>query len=133
MALREELDKTIRDTQAKIEELEESIESLQRELAKTRQIKGDAVRLFEATSGAQHALRDSGADHKRERPRADLVLAAMETANCPVTLDELVNAMPDGPERGAVSAVVHRAIKKGEVRRVKRGVYELTGRLAVAS
>jgi hypothetical protein len=40
--------------------------------------------------------------------------------------------MPDEPERGAVSAVVHRAIARGEVRRLSRGVYELVDNFARA-
>lgn len=132
MALSEELDKAIRESQAKITALEERIESLHRELATTRQIKSDALRLYQLTEGSPHALHDAP-ELKRERPRADQVLAVMDAAEGPITLEELVSAMPDEPERGAVSAVVHRAIKKGEVRRIKRGVYELTRRFAAAS
>jgi hypothetical protein len=133
MALSDELDTTIRDSHSSISSLEEKIEALQRDLARARLVKSDALRLYQSTTGSQHPLHEAEADSKRERPRADQVIAAMEAAAGPVTLKDLVSAMPDEPDRGAVSAVVHRAIKRGEVRRIKRGVYELTGRLAVAS
>ena len=133
MALSDELDTTIRDSHSRISSLEKEIEALQRELAKVRLVKSDALRLYHSATGSRHPLHEAEAESKRERPRADQVITAMEAAQGPITLKELVSAMPDEPDRGAVSAVVHRAIKKGEVRRIKRGVYELTGRLAVAS
>jgi hypothetical protein len=125
MALADELDRTIRAAQERVEDLEVQLEALRRDLARQRQIRADALRLYTSSTGRQHPLGESSHEDARDRPRAEQVLAALEAADGPVTLSDLVAAMPDGPERGAVSAVVHRAIAKGDVRRLKRGVYEL--------
>lgn len=133
MPLTEELDRTIRSAHQRVEDIEVELETLRRELARERQIRADALRLYLSATGTEHPLEGSHVEEPRQRPRAEQVLAVMETLSRPVTLAELVEAMPDKPERGAISAVVHRAIQKGEVRRLQRGVYELNGRLAQAS
>lgn len=133
MALAEELDITIRKAEEEAAELEAQVDALRREIARRRQIQAQALRLYCTTTGSPHPLEVSEKTERRERPRAEQVLAAMDAFGGPVTLSELVSAMPDGARRGAVSAVVHRAIEKGEVRRLERGVYELVGRYARAS
>jgi len=133
MALVEELDTTIRAVREETRELEAQLDALRLEIARQRNLLSDALRLYRSTTGSRHPFESSECDEIRERPRAEQVLAAMEAAGGPVTLSELVGAMPDKPERGAISAVVHRAIQKGEVRRLRRGVYELAGRYARAS
>ncbi len=131
MSLVDELDGAIRSTQREVEALEEQLASLKRELARLRQLQGDALRLYRSATGSGHPL-DRNVEPARDRPRAEQVLAALGAAEGPVTLAELVAAMPDEPERGAVSAVVHRAIARGEVRRLSRGVYELVDSFARA-
>lgn len=133
MALVEELDTAIRAALEETRTLESQLEVLRLEIARQRHLLSDALRLYRSTTGAPHPLEESGSDEVRERPRAEQVLAVMKAAGGPVTLSDLVSAMPDKPGRGAISAVVHRAIQKGEVRRLRRGVYELAGRYARAS
>lgn len=133
MALNEELDATIRMTRHEIEVLESQLEALKRSIAHKRQVEADALRLYRSATGADHPLDSNPANARRDRPREEQVIAAMEAAGRPVTLSELLDAMPDQPERGAISAVVHRAVKRGDVRRLERGVYELVGRFAQAS
>ncbi|MEX1134884.1 MAG: hypothetical protein WED83_08590 [Acidimicrobiia bacterium] len=116
-----------------VEDLESKVEDLKRKIAMRRQVEADALRLYRSTTGSAHPFENGKSESARERPREEQVLAAMEAAGRPVTLSELLDAMPDRPERGAISAVVHRAIKRGEVRRLERGVYELIGRFAQAS
>lgn len=133
MALVHELDQTIRSLDGEVRALELKAEELRRDIARQRQMMSDAFRLYRSATGCPHPLERTGREETRERPRAEQVLAVMEAAGGPVTLSELVAAMPDGPERGAISAAVHRAIQRGEVRRLRRGVYELTERYAQAS
>lgn len=133
MALENELDVTIRSAYEDIRALEHQVEDLRRKIARHRQVMSDAFRLYQSTTGSSHPLDGSQREESRERPRAEQVLAVMEAAGRPVTLSELVSAMPDKPERGAISAVVHRAIQKGEMRRLRRGVYELVEEYAQAS
>ena len=133
MALVDELDQTIRTTHDEIEDLEAQLEELKRTIAVKRQMEADARRLYRSATGVAHPLEARASNIPRDRPREEQVIAAMEAAGRPVSLTELMDAMPDQPERGAISAVVHRAIKRGDVRRLERGVYELTGRFAQAS
>lgn len=133
MALAEELDQTIRKVHNETQALEARIEDLRREIAQNRQIEGDALRLYRSTTGSPHPLEERRPSESRDRPRAEQVMAVMKAAGRPVTLTELVDAMPDNPERGAISAVVHRAVRRGEVRRLSRGVYELVEALRKAS
>lgn len=125
MALGDELNSAILATSSEVETLEQEIDDMRRTLAQKKQILRDALRLYESMTGSAHELATAEAESARERPRAGQVLAVLEAASAPVSLTELVKAMPDQPDRGAISAVVHRAIKKGEVRRLKRGLYEL--------
>lgn len=133
MALVDELDRTIKTTHDEIGDLEAQLEELKRTIAVRRQMVADALRLYRSATGVAHPLEAPARSPRRDRPREDQVIAVMEAAGRPVSLTELMDAMPDQPERGAVTAVVHRAIKRGEVRRLERGVYELTGRFAQAS
>ena len=133
MALIDELDATIHTANEEVDHLEREMESLRREIARRRHVLLDALRLYHSLTGVAHSLDSSVSSDQRERPRADQVLAVMEAAGRPVTLSELIEAMPDAPDRGAISAVVHRAIRKGEVRRLERGVYELSRAFAEAS
>lgn len=133
MALVDELDVTIRTADKDVGSLEQQVEHLRRQIALRRQVMFDALRLYRSATGSPHPLEGFQETDNRERPRAEQVLAVMEAAGRAVTLAELVSAMPDKPERGAISAVVHRAIQRGEVRRLRRGVYELAGRYARAS
>ena len=132
MSLVDELESAIRAVHDEIENLESELEALRRTIAFKRQVRADALRLYLSTTGSAHPLEGSTGSAPRERPREEQVLATMEAAGRPITLTELIDAMPDGPDRGAISAVVHRAIKRGEVRRLSRGVYELNGRFAGA-
>ena len=108
------------------------------EIDRLRQRLGDvlddlegAFSLFESLTGSSHPERSAagfvGRSGSRLRPRLDQVLTFLKQNRSPVTLDAVVDAMPDAPERGAVSAALHRAIKQGAVRRVRRGIYELVG------
>lgn len=135
MALVDELDAAMQSAREDLDRLERELEALRREIACRRHVLVDALRLYRSYTGVAHPLESSVSDStdERERPRADQVLAVMEAAGGPVTLTELVEAMPDSPDRGAISAVVHRAIGKGEVRRLRRGVYELARSYAEAS
>ena len=133
MALAEELDITIRATDQEIADLDRAMQGLKRELAAKRQIKADASRLFRSVTGEPHPLEELTSPETRERPREEQVMSVLASANGPVTLSELIEAMPDRPEKGAISAVVHRAVTRGDVRRLGRGVYELAGRYARAS
>lgn len=133
MALVDELEATIRSATEDVDRLERQVEDLRREIARRRHVLIDALRLYRSYTGVAHSLESSDNTDERERPRADQVLAVMEAAGGPVTLSELIEAMPDAPDRGAISAVVHRAIRKGEVRRLRRGVYELARLYAEAS
>ncbi len=133
MALVEELDRTITATHDEIGDLEGQLEALKQAIAAKRQVEADALRLYRSATGMAHPLEVSAASTRRDRPREEQVIAVMEAAGRPVSLAELMDAMPDQPERGAISAVVHRAIRRGEVRRLERGIYELIGRFAQAS
>jgi hypothetical protein len=133
MALVDELDRTIRSTHNEIEDLEAQLEELKRAIAVKRQMGADALRLYRSATGVAHPLEGPTTRTRRDRPREEQVMAVLEAAGRPVSLTELMDAMPDHPERGAISAVVHRAVKRGEVRRLERGVYEVTGRFAQAS
>ena len=133
MALVDELDRTIKTTHDEIEDLEAQLEELKRTIAMKRQMEADALRLYRSATGFAHPLEAPVGSTRRERPREEQVIAVMEAAGRPVSLTELMDAMPDEPERGAISAAVHRAIKRGDVRRLERGVYELTRRFAQAS
>lgn len=133
MALADELEITIRATNEEIAKLERALQDLKRELAAKRQIKADASRLFRSVTGKSHPLEELTSAEARERPREEQVMSVLASANGPVTLAELIEAMPDRPEKGAISAVIHRAVSRGDVRRLGRGVYELAGRYARAS
>jgi len=133
MALAEELDITIRTTDQEVAELERALQDLKREMASKRQIKADASRLFRSVTGKPHPLEELTTADTRQRPREEQVMLVLASAKGPVTLAELIQAMPDRPEKGAISAVIHRAVTRGDVRRLGRGVYELAGRYARAS
>ena len=133
MTLENELNRTIESTQQDISELESRIESLKRNLARLQQVEADALRLYKSTTGEEHPLARGYKATTRKSPRADRVMAVLESAGRPVTLTEVVAAMPDDPQKGAITAVLHRAIKKGDARRLEPGVYESTRRLAEAS
>jgi hypothetical protein len=133
MSLADELYRTIRSTHDEIEDLEAELEKLKRAIAVKRQMGADALRLYHSATGVSHPLEGPTTRTRRDRPREEQVMAVLEAAGGPVSLTELMDAMPDQPERGAISAVVHRAIKRGEIRRLERGIYELAGRFAQAS
>jgi hypothetical protein len=127
MPLRDELDLAISAAAKEVRDFERELESVRRQLARSRQVMVDAFRLYRSAIGSPHPLEGLQGENHRERPRAEQVLAAMEAAGRPISLAELIRALPDEPERGAISAVVHRAIRRGEVRRLQRGIYELAG------
>ncbi len=124
-----ELDDHIRKEHDRLEALGTEIDRLRTEISDASERLRDALRLYESLAGEphEHALGSHTDDDGRPSPRLDMVISILDRRGQPTTLDELVAAMPDSPERGAVSAAVHRAIKKGKVRALKRGTYETIG------
>ena len=122
-----ELDHYIRQEADEGEALRDQIETLRREVGVRLASLGDSFRLYETLTGHSHAsqrqLTRGKSPGQRSSPRLDHVLAVLDRSPGPVTVDQVVASMPDAPERGAVTAALHRAVKSGEARRLRRGVY----------
>lgn len=115
-----------------LEGLKSDMDALRLESARRMAALTDSFRLFESLTGelheAQVQLVGGRLGDDRPHPRLDRVLASLERAQGPMTVTDIVASMPDAPERGAVTAALHRAVKRGEARRLRRGVYEIADR-----
>lgn len=126
----DELDQHIKTEVQNLADLRDQMSRLRCQLSGAADQLEDALRLYRSLAGQSHPLQSElsiPTEQMRRSPRLDQVLAVFDRHRGPVSLDELVEAMPDAPERGAVSAAVHRAIKRGEVRSLDRGLYERIG------
>lgn len=126
--LERELDRYITQEMEALDELKRRVDVLRLESARRMAALTDSFRLFESLTGELHAaqaqmFRGRSGDG-RLHPRMDRILASLDRARGPMTVTDIVASMPDAPERGAVTAALHRAVKRGEARRLRRGVYE---------
>ena len=84
--------------------------------------------LYESLTGEQFPVdlpEDDGWAHTpRSKPRVDQLLMILRDAARPMTVRELSDAMPDRPTANTITAAAHRAESAGQLRRVRRGVYE---------
>jgi hypothetical protein len=130
--LKDELGQHIEGKLAELQAARQRLKELRSEIASLSEELSAALRVYEQVAGHQHegaaSIGLNGVPVTKNGSRLSMVLRALDQHPGPMTLDELVQAMPDSPERGAVSAAVHRAIKRGEVRSIRRGVYELIRR-----
>lgn len=127
--LTEELAQHIEKQEDEIRELRSRMTLIRSEIARQLDEIGDSLRLYRSLTGSPHPAQvrlGMIPDSTRTMPRVEQVLAVLDRAAVPMTLTDLVTSLPDAPERGAITAAIHRAVKRGVVVRVERGLYAST-------
>lgn len=124
-----ELDKHIVDRLAQAAHIRAEIDKHRDDLTHLLEDVAGALRLYRSLSGSAHPseadLPASQVAGGQSQPRLAQVIDVLARAGRPLSLQDVTSSLPDAPEPGTVSAALHRAIQKGAVRRVTRGIYEI--------
>lgn len=131
MRFLEVLDAQIQEESEGVRRLDHRLEELRRERDHTADVLRKALDLYRELAERPHPLdRQAGrvaVETGRESPRLVELVSILCSERRPMAVSEIASMMIDRPGGGAVSAAAHRAVKKGLVRRVQRGVYEAAG------